>query len=138
VFTSSEVSVLEALPEWPQLRSVVGAQAIRTVDGDSGTTAEIRHFLSTRKPEDESLKDAARRHSSLENSLHWAGDVTFGEDQSRVRDETAALGWAVLRKMALNLLKSDSEADTSIKGRRKQAGWDNEYMRRLLHGNLIR
>jgi hypothetical protein len=40
--------------------------------------------------------------------------------------------------MALNLLKSDSEADTSIKGRRQQAGWDNDYMRRLLHGNHIR
>jgi len=54
------------------------------------------------------------------------------------RDETAASNWAVLRKIALNLLERDSEADTSIKSRRKQAGWDNDYMRRLLHGNLIR
>jgi len=51
-----------------------------------------------RKAEDESLKDAARRHSSLENSLHGVLDVTFGEDQSRVRDETAAVGWAVFGK----------------------------------------
>lgn len=137
VFTCSEASELEALSEWPQLKSVVGTESIRTVKGDSGTTAEIRYFLSSRKAEDEALEDAARRHWSIENSLHWAGDVTFNEDQSRVRDETAALGWAVLRKIALNLLKSDSGADTSIKGRRKQAGRDNEYMRRLLHGNLI-
>jgi predicted transposase YbfD/YdcC len=83
VFTCSETSELEALSEWPQLKSVVGAQAIRTVKGESETNAEIRYFLSSRKAEDESLKDAARRHSSLENSLHWAGDVTFSEDQSQ-------------------------------------------------------
>ena len=138
VFACSEASELEALSEWPGLQSVVGIETIRTVKGESETTAEIRYFLSSREAKDEVLEDAARQHWSIENSLHWVLDVTFNEDQSRVRDETAALGWAVLRKMALNLLKSDSEADTSIKGRRKQAGWDNDYMRKLLHGNLIR
>ena len=138
VFACSEASELEALSEWPGLQSVVGIETIRTVKGESKTTAEIRYFLSSREAKDEVLEDAARQHWSIENSLHWVQDVTSDEDQSRVRDETAALGWAVLRKMALNLLKSDSEADTSIKGRRKQAGWDNDYMRKLLHGNLIR
>ena len=138
MFACEEAAGLEALSEWSQLRSVVGVEAIRTVQGESETNAEIRYFLSSRRAEDESLKDAARRHWSIENSLHWVLDVTFGEYQSRVRDETAASNWAVLRKMALNLLKNDSETDTSIKGRRKQAGWDNDYMRRLLHGNLIR
>ena len=137
-FACSEASELEALSEWPELQSVVGIETIRTVKGESETTAEIRYFLSSREAKDEVLEDAARQHWSIENSLHWVLDVTSDEDQSRVRDETAALGWAVLRKMALNLLKSDSEADTSIKGRRKQAGWDNDYMRKLLHGNLIR
>jgi len=103
----------------------------------SETTAEIRYFLSSREAKDESLEDVARRHWSIENSLHWAGDVTFNEDQSRVRDETAASNRALLRKATLNLFKGDSEANTSIKGRRKQAGWDNDYMRRLLHGNLM-
>jgi len=138
VFACEEASELEDLSEWPGLRSVVGVETIRTVKGESETNAEIRYFLSSREAGDEALEDAARRHWSIENSLHWVLDVTFNEDQSRVRDETAASNWAVLRKIALNLLKSDSEADTSIKGRRKQAGWDNDYMRRLLHGNLIR
>lgn len=138
VFACSEASELEALSEWPGLQSVVGVETIRTVKGESETTAEIRYFLSSREAKDEVLEDAARQHWSIENSLHWVLDVTSDEDQSRVRDETAASNWAVLRKMALNLLKSDSEADTSIKGRRKQAGWDNDYMRKLLHGNLIR
>ena len=138
VFACSEASELEALSEWPGLQSVVGIETIRTVKGESETTAEIRYFLSSREAKDEVLEDAARQHWSIENSLHWVLDVTFNEDQSRVRNETAASNWAVLRKMALNLLKSDSEADTSIKGRRKQAGWDNDYMRKLLHGNLIR
>ena len=116
VFTCSEVSELEALSEWPQLKSVVGAQAIRTVKGESETNAEIRYFLSSRKAEDERLKDAAGTPPSR---TACTGQVTLpsvktrvNEDQSRVRDETAALGWAEGRKMALNLLKSDSEADT--------------------------
>ena len=138
VLTCSEASELEALSVWPGLQSVVGVEGIRTVKGESETNAEIRYFLSSREAGDEALSDAARRHWSIENSLHWVLDVTSDEDQSRIRDKTAASNGAVLREMALNLLKSDSEADTSIKGRRKQAGWDNDYMRRLLHGNLIR
>jgi len=138
VFACEEAAGLEALSGWPGLQSVVGIETIRTVKAESETNAEIRYFLSSREADDEVLEDAARRHWSIENSLHWVLDVTFGEDQSRIREETAASNWAVLRKMALNLLKSDSEANTSIKGRRKQAGWDNDYMRRLLHGNLIR
>jgi predicted transposase YbfD/YdcC len=82
-FVCEEAAGLEALSEWPGLQSVVGIETIRTVKAESETNAEIRYFLSSRKAEDESLKDAARRHSSLENSLHWAGDVTFSEDQSQ-------------------------------------------------------
>ncbi len=138
VFACEKAAELEALSEWPGLHSVVGVETIRAVIGEGETTAEIRYFLSSREADGKALEDAVRRHWSIENSLHWVLDVTFGEDQSRVRDETAALGWAVLRKIALNLLKSDSEAGTSIRGRRKQAGWDNDYMGKLLHGNLMR
>ena len=122
VFACEEAAELEALSEGPGLRSVVGIETIRTVKGESETNAEIRYFLSSREAEDEALEDAARRHGSIENSLHWVLDVTFNEDQSRVRDETAATGWAVLRKMALNLLKSDSEANTSTRGPEKTDG----------------
>jgi predicted transposase YbfD/YdcC len=138
VFACEEAAELEALSVWPGLRSVVGIETIRTVIGEGETTAEIRYFLSSREADDEALEDAARRHWSIENSLHWVLDVTFNEDQSRIRDETAASNWAMLRKIALNLLKSDSEAETSIRGRRKQAGWDNDYMGKLLQGNLMR
>ena len=110
-----------------ELPGLYRIETIRTVKGESETTAEIRYFLSSREAKDEVLEDASRQYWSIENSLHWVLDVTSDEDQSRVRDEAAASNWAVLRKMALNLLKSDSEADTSIKDRRKQAGWDNDY-----------
>ena len=128
----------QSLSKWPGLRSVVEVETIRSVNGDSEAEANIRYFLSSRDAGDPVLEDAARRHWSIENSLHWMLDVTFNEDQSRIRDRAAATGWVVLRKIALNLLKSDSEAQTSIRGRRKQAGWDNDYMDPLLHGNLMR
>lgn len=74
----------------------------------------------------------------LKNGLHWVRDVTFNEDQSRVGDRTAAIGWAILRKIALNLLKGNTEMRTSIRGRCKRAGWDDAYMEQLLHNNLMR
>jgi len=122
VFAREEAAELEALSEWPGLRSVVGIETIRTVKGESETNAAIRYFLSRWEAEDEALEDAARRHGSIENSLRWVLDVTFNEDQSRVRDETAASNGAVLRKTDLNLLKSDSEADTSTRGPEKTGG----------------
>ena len=138
VFASTDAANLSALSKWPGLRSVIEVETIRSVKGDSEVEANIRYFLSSRDAGDPVLEDAARRHWSIENSLHWILDVTFNEDQSRIRDRVAASNWAVLRKVALNLLKSDSEARTSIRGRRKQAGWDNDYMGQLLHGNLMR
>ena len=102
-------------------RTVVEVETIRSVNGASDVEANIRYFLSSRDAGDPMLKDAARRHWSIENSLHWMLDVTFNEDQSRIRDRAAATGWAVLRKIALNLLKSDAEARTSIRGRHREA-----------------
>lgn len=61
-------------------------------------------------------------------------DVTFGEDRSRVRERTAARNLAVLRRIALDLLRADTSLRASLKGKRKTAAWDEAYMARLLKG----
>ena len=66
------------------------------------------------------------------HNLHWVLDVTFREDDSRVRDRTAARNLAVLRKIALNLLAADRATRTSVRGRRKKAAWNDAYMHRLI------
>jgi len=65
VFACEEAAELEALSEWPGLRSVVGIETIRTVIGEGETTAENRYFLSSREADDETLEDAVRQHWSI-------------------------------------------------------------------------
>ena len=69
---------------------------------------------------------------TVENSLHWVLDVAFGEDDSRVRVGNAAENLSVLRRMALNMLKSESSAKVGVAAKRKKAGWDTDYLIRVL------
>jgi hypothetical protein len=78
------------------------------------------------------LIQAIRRH--IENGLHWVLDVTFREDDSRVRDRTAARNLAILRKIAINLMGRDRSPRISMRARRKQAAWNDDYMLSLLDG----
>src|SRR4051794_8156721 len=78
------------------------------------------------------LGRAIRRHWSIENALHWVLDVTFREDDSRVRHRTAARNLALLRKIALNLVAADRSSQTSLRGRRKKAAWNDDYMLRII------
>ena len=68
------------------------------------------------------------------HALHWVLDVTFREDDSRVRDRTAARNLAILRKIAVNLIGRDRTSRISMRARRKQAAWNDEYMLTLLAG----
>ena len=70
----------------------------------------------------------------IENGLHWVLDVTFREDDSRVRDRTAARNLAILRKIAINLMGRDRSPRISMRARRKKAAWNDEYMMSLLVG----
>ena len=70
----------------------------------------------------------------IENGLHWVLDVTFREDDSRVRDRTAARNLAILRKIAINLMGRSRTPRISMRARRKQAAWNDGYMLALLAG----
>jgi predicted transposase YbfD/YdcC len=105
-------------------------ETIRGVN-DSGKV-EIRYFLSSCGDESTVMIQAIRRHWTIENGLHWVLDVTFREDDSRVRDRIAARNLAILRKIAINLISRDRTARVSIRARRKQAAWNDEAMLSLL------
>ena len=102
------------------------------------TKSQIRYFFCSRPATDEMAAAAIRRHWSIENGLHWVLDVTIGEDACRTRDRTAAANWALVRKMALNLLRAGDASKASIAKRQKRAGWDDVCMTKLLHANLMR
>jgi len=73
-----------------------------------------------------------RAHWGIENSLHWVLDVTFNEDQCRVRTQNAAQNFVILRHIALNILKRDTKHKDSIRAKRRRAGWDTESLEYLL------
>ena len=125
---------LESLHEWPDLRTVLAVETIRGVTGTGKAEAEIRYFLTSCGDDPAVLVRAIRRHWSIENALHWVLDVTFREDDSRVRDRAAARNLALLRKIALNLVAGDRRGPASRRGRRKMAAWNDDYMLRIIAG----
>lgn len=136
VFACPQADTLEALRDWPGLRTVLAVETIRSVNGSGKTEAEIRYFLSSCQDTPVVLAKAIQMHWRIENSLHWVLDVTFREDECRVRDRTAAQNLALLRKIAINLVKQHRSSRASIKGRRKMAAWNNEYMKQVIAGKF--
>ena len=132
VFVNSVGAELEPLHEWPDLRTLLAVETIRSVNGTGKTETEIRYFLTSCDDDAAVLARAIRRHWSIENALHWVLDVSFREDDSRVRHRTAARNLALLRKIALNLVAADRSSQTSLRGRRKKAAWNDDYMLRII------
>jgi len=85
------------------------------------------------KPQGKQAK-AVRDHWSIENRLHWQLDVTFQEDQSRIRKGHADTNFSILRRTALSMLKNESTAKVGIKNKRLTAGWDEIYLEKVLVG----
>ena len=117
---------------WPELSAVLAVETIRGVSGTGKVEAELRYFLTSCGDDPAVLVQAIRRHWSVENALHWVLDVTFREDDSRVRDRTAARNLALLRKIALNLVARDRRSRTILRGRRKKAAWKDAYMLQII------
>ena len=93
---------------------------------------ESRYYISSLDSDAKRLLQATRSHWGIENRVHWVLDLSFREDESRVRAGHSAENLAIVRHMALNLLRKDRTSKTSIKARRKLAGWDNEYLLTIL------
>ncbi len=136
-WTISDPTCLALLTEyaaWPQLRTVIRVQATRII-GTKRTT-ETRYYISNLPVDTPHLArtalHAVRRHWSIENELHWVLDIAFREDDCRIRKGFGAENMAVLRHIALNLLKQEQSQRLGIKNKRLLAGWDNNYLSKVL------
>lgn len=137
VWVGDEVRWLgpELLASWPGLASVALVERTRQDLGDfSGrVSVERQLYISSLKGLDAGrLAAAARGHWAVENNLHWQLDVSFGEDQRRTRKGHGAENYSRLCRVALNLLKRDRTLKAGIKGKRLNAGWDHDYLLRLI------
>lgn len=114
---------------WADLQTIVRVQRERRVAGK--TEIDTAYYISSLPAEAEPLLNATRFHWAVENSLHWVLDVIFREDDSRVRLGHAAHNMAILRQLALNIIKKDSSKG-SIRTKRFKAGLDITFLERLL------
>jgi len=128
----ADLGLIESASEWASLRGLVRIEAERCHKATGRIERETRFYITSLKPEAERLNRAIRQHWSIENKLHWALDVSFGEDRDRKRAANAAQNFSVLNRIALNLLQQDKSTKLGIKGKRLKAGWDNEYLLQLL------
>ena len=122
------------LKVWPGLESVTMVISTREIIGKEATV-EHRYYLSSLEANAENIGSAIRFHWGIENSLHWVLDVQFREDQARNRKSYSAENMAIIRHMALNLLKKNQQKakkKISIRSERLLAGWDNQFMLNLL------
>ena len=101
-------------------------------EAEGSTTVQARYFISSLEASAQPQLAAVRAHWSVENSLHWTLDVTFREDQNRIRKDTAPQNMAALRQISHNLLKRETSLKVGIQGKRLQAGWREDYLPKAL------
>lgn len=134
-WTVSDIDWLEGKADWKELKSIGMVESEREI-GDK-LTKETRYYISSLPGNAKLFGDAVRKHWGVENSLHWVLDVVFREDECRVRKGYAAENFAVLRHIALNLVREEKSIKRGVKGKRLKAGWDNDYLGKILSGREV-
>lgn len=118
--------------QWPTLRAL--GMAINVTQRDGKETAEVRYYILSTFPSSRRFAEAVRGHWGIENNLHWQLDVTFGEDDLRIRRGHGPANMSILMRTALALLKKETSNGRGIATKRLAAGWNESYLEMILMG----
>ncbi len=129
-WTLGDLDGIERKEQWKKLNAIGMVQSIREQDGH--TSSEYRYYIASTGNDAERFAKAVRAHWGVENDLHWSLDISFREDESRIRERQAAENFTVLRHIALARLKNEKTLKRGIKTKRLKAGWDEKYRAKLL------
>lgn len=119
----------EILAAWPGIKSI--GMVITLSEREGKETSGVRYYIGSLPPRVKRFAQTVRGHWEIENSLHWVLDVSFDEDQSRIRKDHGPENFALLRRLAASLLKQDASTG-SVRQKRKRAGWNNEALLNIL------
>jgi predicted transposase YbfD/YdcC/predicted DNA-binding protein (UPF0251 family) len=117
---------------WPKLKAI--GMVVSETWCNGKLRYEQRYYILSKKLSARRFAAAVRGHWSIENRLHWQLDVTFQEDQSRLRRGHADANFSILRRTALSLLKNNHALKVGVKNKRLAAGWNDEYLEQVLFG----
>lgn len=120
---------------WKGLKAI--GLAITRCVRDGRESDQARYYILSKYPSGKRFAEAVRGHWGIENHLHWQLDVTFGEDQSRLREGRAAENFSTLRRTALSLLKNEATLKVGVKNKRLVAGWNEDYLEKVLFGSTL-
>lgn len=126
--------LIRNLDNWKGLKSIT--MIICTRITGVKVTKEVRYYISSLSSHAEQILPAVRKHWSIENKLHWVLDVALKEDRSRVRKDQSPENLAVLRHIALNLLKQEKTAKGGVHAKQLQAAWNQDYLLKVLTSQL--
>lgn len=129
-YIMDDLEDVESSFEWPGLNSIGMVESLRTVDGE--TSINRRYYISSIEKDGKTFGIAVRKHWHIENSLHWVLDVSFREDESRIRQNNGPENFAVFRRIALNSLKNEKSSKRGLKAKRMRAGWDEKYLAKVI------
>lgn len=128
--TTDDIGWLEGKHEWAGIKTIAMVTRQRDVNGI--VSKEKAYFISSLESDASVISKSIRTHWSIENSLHWCLDISFREDQCRVRKDHAPENMGILRHMALNLIKREKSLKGGIQTKRLKAAWDHNYLLKII------
>lgn len=134
-WTTSDMDYLRYVPDreqWQGLNTLAMVKLQRRTEDT--TEMEAKYYIASLPSDAELVLSASRGHWGIENQLHWVLDIAFREDDCRLRKGNGAENFALLRHVALTLLKQERTLKRGVKNKRLRAGWDPDYLLKVLTG----
>lgn len=123
---------IENADKWKNLNCIVAIESTRYNKSTAQEQKETRLYITSLEPSAKRIGESVRAHWGIENSLHWVLDVAFNEDKGAKENPNAVENFSIINRIALNLLKNDKSKKVGVKGKRLCAGWDNDYLIKIL------